>query len=213
MPKLKDVLQHKNIGDEWFSFLAPEQYHKWDVSNPWDFKEFRKLDVSLLSVAVQSNEDVPNTKNITKFSLKDPYYLEKTGVEIVEGHIGTKVKRMGSAKFRCDGVIELNRIMKELSQKSGISFWWIISMEISNNKSGGIVTFRRHNPDGHGVSLFLWRIKTEDYSKLYPDISLNEQHSYIGKFRGFAAKCQCSQETTKTHGCSIDKSVHKIIKK
>ena len=212
MATLKEVLQHKNKGDEWFSYLCPEEFHTWEYGKHWDYNKWKNYEVSILSIAVQSSEDVPGTKNLTKFTSKSPMYLEKSGIEIIEGHIGTKVKRMGSARFRVDGIIELNQIMKELSQKSNISFWWINSIEVSNKKTGGICRFQRHNPDGHGVSLFFYRLRVDKMSRLYPDISKSDQEYYLGKFKQHFARCVCDEKKTKFHGCAIDKDAHKIIK-
>jgi hypothetical protein len=212
MAKLKEILQHKKRGDEWFSYLAPEEYHTWEYGKPWDFNKFRNYGVALLAVSVSASEDVPGTKNIQRFSSKSPMYLETSGVELTEGHIGTKVKRMGSTKFRTDSVIELNQILSEFSEKSNIHFWWVSAIEVSNKKTGGICQFQRHNPDGHGVSLFFYRLKTGNASSLYPDISLHDQQLFLGKFKQYMARCVCDEKKQKSHGCALDKSAHRIIK-
>jgi hypothetical protein len=158
---------------------------------------------------VIANETIPGTKNTNTFTRKNPLYLENTGVYIERGKVETKQKRSGTASFRCDGIIELNDILTELSEKTEINFWWIKKIEIGHK--GAICQFDRHNPDGHGVNLYFYRLILGKDSKLYPDISFSDQEHYLGKFKQYFAACECDERILKFHGCHIEKSKRKPV--
>jgi hypothetical protein len=206
---LKQILQHKKEGDEWHSFLAPEEYHVW--TKPWNKKKWDEYDVSVYQIAVSGSETVENTKNETNLSIKNRLYLDKTGIDIYKGKYGTKMKRYGSFNFRVDGISELNGAINDLVSITKIEFWQLTSLTISNKDTGGICEFRRHNPDGNGTGFYLWRLQTNEYDRLYPDVSLAEQSHYLGKFKQYFAACKCSVGIQKFHGCVIDKSKKKPI--
>ena len=207
---LPEILQHKKVGDTWFSYIAPEEFHIWQA--PWNRDVWKKYGVQMMSVGVFANETVKNTRNEIRYSRKHPLYLEKTGIEITAGVTTTKQKRSGSFKFRVDSIIEFNEAMRELVKETEIKFWQLKSIEISNSKTGGICEFRRHNPDGNGVNFYFWRLEIDKSSKLYPDINITDQEHYLGNFKQHFAACECSEALQKFHGCVLQKSSRKPIK-
>lgn len=211
--KLTTILQHKNKGDQWYSFLAPEDCHYWDFKYPWNLKQFRAYEVELFSVTVGSNETVPNTKNRITYSLRHPLYLNKTGIEIASGFSETKTKRSGRYKIHCDSIIELNDALKELSEITEIHFWEVKKIRISNKSAEGISLFQRHNPDGHGVNLYFYKQTIGKQEWLYPDISFSDQEYYVGKFKQYFAACTCDERLQKFHGCTVKKESRKPIPK
>lgn len=206
---LKEILQHKKKGDQWYSYIAPEEYHVWQA--PWSSSNWRKYDVQILSVGIEASETIPGTQNETVYSNKYRLYLEKTGIEITKGRKGSKQKRYGSFKFRVDSVIELNEAIEEISKLTEIDFWQLKSLEISNQKSGGVCEFRLHNPDGNGTSFYFWKLTTGKTSTLYPDVDMTTQAHYLGDFKQHFAACECSEAMQKFHGCTIEKSSRKPI--
>ena len=206
---LSEILQHKKAGETWFSYLAPEEYHVWQ--KPWNPKKFKKYGVSVLSVTVKAYETVKGTKNEKRYTSKFPLYLDKTGIDCT-GSMSTKMKRAAHIKFRADSIIELNEGVKELSKITEIKFWEVAALQISNQKTGGVCEFRKHNPDGNGASLYLWHIEDDNTSRLYPDIPFGEQAHYLGDFKQHFAACECSESLQKFHGCVVHKDKKKVIK-
>ncbi len=209
---LPEVLQHKKDGDKWYSYIAPEEFHYWNVKNQWKVKNFRDYKVMLLAVKVVAAETIPGTKNRQNFNKSEPLFLD-CGVEITSGYIEIKQKKRAQLGFRIDGIYEMNRAMKDLSKITDIDIWQVIGLEISNKSSGGICYFSRHNPDGNGTSLYFYRIKMPDQKDtiLYPNVSMADQEFYLGKFKQHFAACECTEHLQKFHGCTIHKDKKKMI--
>jgi hypothetical protein len=211
--KLCDVLLHKEQGDKWYSYLAPEEYHFWNLHSQWEPSKFRKYQTQILALSIGAEMTVPGTRNIQKFRSKDPLYLE-CGIEVTKGKIETKQKKYARATLRVDSVYEFNEAMKEFSKIAKINIWEIKQIQTSNKKTGGICTFLRHNPDGNGTNLYFYRLDLpiEKRSILYPDVSISDQEHYLGKFKQYFAACVCTEQLQKFHGCVLQKK-KKPIKK
>lgn len=211
--RLSEILQHKKDGEKWYSYMAPEQYHYWNLKNQWKVRQFKNYGVSLLAVTVSAAETIPGTKNRQVFTQTEPLFLD-SGVEVTSGYIEIKQKKRIKAVMRVDSVFEMNQSMKDLSKISDTSIWQVIGLEVSNKKTGGICYFSRHNPDGNGTNLYFYRIKMPDKKKtlLYPDVNLVDQEFYLGKFKQYFAACVCTEQLQKFHGCVIHKDKKKIIK-
>lgn len=200
---LPEILQNKSVGDTWFSYLAPEEFHVWQA--PWSPKKFKNYGVQILSVGVVANETVKGTKNETVYSNKNQLYLSNTGISINRGKTSTKQKRSGSFKFRVDSIVEFNAAMEEVVLLTEIKFWQLKNLEITNPRTGGICEFRRHNPDGNGTNFYFWKLELDKASTLYPYVNITDQEHYLGDFKQFFAACVCTEALLKSHGCVLKK--------
>jgi len=209
--KLSDILKNKNPGDEWYTLEAPEEVRIWQMEHPWEANFFRERRVSPLSISVRSREK--SSTNTQKFTEKVPMKM-KCGIDVT-GRLVTKQIKSFHGKARVDSCVEINEFLKELSEKTGLSFWETFNLRIYNPKHAVEIEFKILNPDGHGAGLFLNRIYKGKMSKLYPEIYLSDQQLYVADFYSNLSHCTAVKHQTVGHGCAIEKKIKKkqIVKK
>ena len=205
--RISDILKNKDKGDEWYTLMAPQELHKWIFKTPWKPNRFSSRGVHLLSARVTSSEPLKNgdTRD-EKLSKKEPWRL-KNGLSIDDGFFKTGGSKSAGFTIHADGTIEFNEIMTELSQRTGLKAWDVNKLEVSNNKEGAVIEFKNFNPDGHGSSIYLYRITSTGSSKLYPDILLSRQEKCVDGFYDMLSHCTCDEQPQKYHGCAIEQAV------
>jgi hypothetical protein len=192
--------------DKWFCVLFPEQYHQWTYKKPWDKKPFTDAKVIPVSVQVKSSKPV-SASQFNEINKKKPMTLD-CGIEIQKGRYGlTSQSDIAKFNFRIDSVQELNTVMSELSKKYEFAIWEISKIEIYNNEVGATIEFNRHNPDGLGTGLYLFRVKTSEYDKTYQNIDIFEQERLCKGFYDYFAAC--TMVTRQVPGCALK---HKKVK-
>ena len=207
--KLSEILKHKKPGENWYSYLAPEEYHFWDLKNPWNSKKFKKYNVQIRSVSVKGVKQRDDNSKDNLIRKNNPLHLDN-GVTIYWGSETESSLFTYFYKIRIDGMIELNECLALLAEKKGIKQWETKTIEVINPKEGAICHFKRHNPDGNGVNLYLYRAEVGKDSWLYPDLLLATQELYCGNFRQYFAACKCLEQKVKMHGCVLDRSTPRL---
>jgi len=184
---LKDLLATKEEGDVWYSYQAPEQFHMWTSKYPWTIGAFREYGLALLSIRVRGSLLISETVN-NRFSAKSPLRLD-CGIQISSGYEKVTQNREASYYFRTADVAEVAEGLSEISKKTGIHAWEITGLSVYNSKKGAELKYSRHNPNGTGRSLYLYRVETDGKSRLYPDVSIHEMQHLIGNFQGNSVHC------------------------
>jgi hypothetical protein len=202
---LKDILKSKKPGDEWYTLAAPEEVSIWQLKSQWPKNLFKDKLVSPLSISVTSYEKFNVHRE--KYKAKNPLRLP-CGVEVI-GFLETKTNKKFQGKARIDSVSEVNIFLKELSEKTGLVTWYISNLHIYNANEGVETEFRVHNPDGHGPGFFLFRIWKGKESILYPDICIEAQKRYVGKFYSNLSHCTAVEQKDVVHGCALEKKITK----
>jgi len=204
--RLKDVLESKGPGDEWYTYEAPEELRYWTKGSPWDKKIFNSNGLALVSVWAESIERA-GTASVVKYTRKNPLRLD-CGVE-VEGQLGTALQKKGIARFRVDDVIELNTAMKELSEASGHETWEIRGFGVYNARRGVDVVFKIFDPDTNGTSLFAHSYTRDGHRRLFPDVLQGEQRDILGNFQERLAHCTHVETRGMGPSCALRKKVKK----
>jgi len=202
--RLTDLLKSKKVGDSWYSFEAPEQFHFWTLRHPWPLGCFRPYAVGLLAVRVTA---IGSGGEATKqaYTRKSPLRL-LCRVEVYAGYYKVIQTKACSFTFRVGDTDELEDALKELSEKTGLNTWQIEKMLILG-KRGAEIEFRRHDPDSNGTALYLYRMVKDGDSRLYPDITLHEQEREVGKFRSRLAHCTAKKIETQVYSCALTNKV------
>lgn len=210
--KLTDILADKKPGDTWHGLQAPEELHVWQYDAQWNVAKCQKYSVSLLAFGAKASVETGESSG-RKYSKSEPLELPQLGERIIRG--GEKVSQLFSRSIyhRVDDFDEVNSILSAVSQKEPCMFFWnITELEIYNPKTGGIVIFKKHNPDGHGACLYAFRFNGDEFQgKLYPEINLFDQQRAIGKFKGAMARCVAANFVG--HGCAIMSGVSTVIRR
>ena len=196
---LTDVLANKKEGDEWYSFQLPEELHIWTLVNKWKKGVFKGYGSHLSSLSVGGEVDTHKTQR--KCSNRTPMYL-KCGVDIRAGCTVIKTTSTANFTFPADSSVEVNEILEELSNETGITVWAVKGM---NLYVPGIreIFFKRHNPNGTGTSLYFFRLKDDQRNTLYPEVSLNEQQGLVSLMKIKLAHCTAVERKEMVHGCAI----------
>ena len=197
--RLTDILKAKKSGDEWYCIEAPEEVQMWSYKKPWSRNLFDEYGVEpcLVSIRAGSGTGEGNTEKFTK---KSPMRLDN-GILLDKGQISTAQTVNASFTIPFDSPVEFNETMKELSEKTGLFVWEVKRLKVWGN--GGLIEYKKHNPNGTGAALLLFRVTKEKISKLYPDIMLSEQLALVGKFQERTAHCTATEQTELIHACAL----------
>ena len=193
---------------EFFCVKFPEQYQMWVYKSPWDRKPFDDHKLTISAVSVKSSKPEGESSFIY-YGKKNPWVIK--GVD-VSGKSGmTTQNRTAIFGFRVDSIKEFNDVMSELSQVCKFEIWDVASIEVYNNNLGASLEFIKHNPNGLGVNLYLYRAKTSEFEKSYQNINLFDQERLFNNFHdNFAA---CTMVSRLVPGCALqarkEKSKHK----
>ena len=180
----------KNVGDQFYSMAAPEECRFWILGRPWQPAVFRdKYKTALVSVNVKSSKII-NMSDGDKYTLRDPLFLPKTGIEITDGYT-TRTAQSQNTRFnvRVDSVIEFNSAMKELSAMYSISQWRVLSMEVYNINSGITCYFEIFNPNGTGDKLALYKVLVNGDKVLYSELDYPSIKLAVGLFQDDLISC------------------------
>ena len=202
--RLTDILKNKKEGEEWHCLAAPEETKVWTSKSPWNKDTFSKRKVVPVAVSVASGEVA--AIHIDKFTLKSPLIM-KNGLDITKGRIKTRQYRSASFTIRVDSCIELNEVLKELSDKLALKTWLIKRIVIYNKEHGISTEFKPHNPNGTGIGLYSYRFEKEKNSWLYPNVMISDQILYVGNFYDEMAHCTAAKSEELIHACAIEKKV------
>ena len=179
----------------------------WNVAT---LKE--KYDVALLAFAASATGSTG--VNIQRRYTRAAPLVLRCGERIVSGSESVAQNITRRIYHRVDGFSEVNDILKDASEYSGITLksWDITKLEIFNKKTGITTTFAKHNPDGTGAFLYTWCFSGDDMGeKLYPDVPLFEQQRAVGNFQGIIAACELTKTVAIKPACVL--KTHKEIKK
>lgn len=206
MTKLNDLLKSKPAGSEWFTIQAPEELRVWTTKNPWKDEFEKEYNVKLDSVEVSTVIDIgKGIRNRESFSKKTPLIV--CGRKIVNGFISTTMTKKARFTVIADSIREFSAIMQKLSAIVEASSWSVSKIKIFSD--GKVVEFRKHDPDGNGIDLFLYSVGTGKERMLYPNIPYNVQQNLCKGFIERFAHCTASVEKIPVHGCSLKKRIHK----
>lgn len=198
---LQDVLAQKKEGEEWYSFQLPEEFHMWTLTNQWKNGAFKKYDMKISKLSISG--EIESHKSEIKFNQRAPLFLD-CGVDLRKGNAVTKTTSTASfGLFNADSAVEINEILEELSRKYGIQVWTIKTIWLYTS-NGRELNFKRHNPNGTGVSLYFFKLKDLEREVLYPDVSLNEQQQLVNLMKLTLAHCTAVERKEMVHGCAIE---------
>ena len=199
---LHDILRSKKPGDEWYTFMCPEEFHFWVKKSPWDKNAFEKYGVCVVAIDVAAI--LKAQKNVIKYNHKAPLVL-KNGYDVEHGYISNTITKNARFRFRIDSSIETNEILKGLSEIVETDMFSVKRLYVYNKKEGAELQFNIHNPDGNGSSLYFYRMKKIGRDVLYPDIGLNELLRVIAGFKDTMAHCSAEKVEQMKHGCALKK--------
>ena len=197
---LKDILERKKEGDDWYSFQLPEELHMWTLSNQWKNEAFKKYNIKPSKISIWG--EFESNKTEMKYTQRGPLFL-KCGVDIRSGKTVSTTKATASfGPINIDSAVEVNQILEELSQKTGIAIWVIKSMWLYTYDKREL-NFRKHNPNGTGASLYFYRLTDADRNVLYPLVSLHEQQGLVDSMNITLAHCKLVVRQEKGPACGI----------
>lgn len=211
---LDDLVKMKKSGEKWYAIEAPEEIRFWHEDCGWPGDFFERHNVLISSIRVRGAH-VANTQTL-RISKKRPLTLP-SGFVIDEGQVTTGAGTSVRALCRVDSTKEANLVLGELSNQYEISQWEIYQMRIFSKNAQ--IHYEKHNPDGNGTSLYLYRVVEDNDSRLYPQILYSHQEYLVGKFRGKIAHCSAVLTSAlerscaiKTYGPKRDPHVRRIVR-
>lgn len=202
--KLKELLKTKKPGEEWYSLHAPEELRIWQKSKPWKKGSFSKRGVKFFSASFHASKQMSSIHQV--YTVKSPMVLD---CGELYGDYKTIQTKSATFKGRFDNCVDFNTYMKELCEKTQLDVWEIKKLNIYNPKESVEIEFTIHNPDGHGVGLYLYRIIYDKASRMYPNIMLSEQMKCVDRFYENLAHCTADEITMKIHACGLEKKIPK----
>jgi hypothetical protein len=190
------------MGDrQWYSALMEETFHTWDIRKPWRPEVLRNHGLALSAFSAKaSNIKIKGTNN--SITRKNPLHLQN-GFVIESGYskITTQNMVISVQNVRVDSVIEANEVLKELHKLYPYGQFEILRLELYNAKVGATIIFTRHNPNGAGTSLYLWKVIDSSGDRDYHSISYYEQQRLCGQMPEKIAVCEMAT-TAKPH-CAL----------
>lgn len=185
----KDELAKLKKKGEWYTVKVLEEYRYWNRKRPWDKEFFRKHNLNIIAFSAKPSE-ITGENNMRTFTKKAPMRL-KCGINVTSGRMGvTTQSRVASLNnVRVDDVFELNQVMDDASELTGLDFWEISKLEIHNYKLGPIITFSLFNPDGTGTALYLETVENGDAKRTYFDVPPYEQQKLCDHIQEKIANC------------------------
>ena len=205
--KLEDILRNKNAGDEWYAIEAPEELRCWIQEHRWKADIFRDNGLSLAGIKVESS-DQTGKLSVDRYTPKNPMRL-KCGAEIYKGQFGTTTTKKMIAKFRTDGVIEMNEVMNELCDFTGLTSWDIKQLEVYNSDKGATIEFEVHDPDSNGKLLYVYAVHRNGSRRFYHEVLISEQQELLNSFQNRFAHCTAGKFNLMGHTCALRKKTPK----
>jgi hypothetical protein len=192
---------------DWFSVRIKEELAYWRVDLGWDPAILKEAGLSLF--AFSATTDIKIGAGFERRYKKNAALNLKCGVQIDSGveKSTPQEKSMSITNVRVDGVDQANDVLEELSKLNGFQTWEIKSLEIYNKKNSVTLTFKRFNPDGTGVQLFLDSVETPDAFRYYYDIPLYDQQFYCNHIQEQVAHCERIVKEVATTKCVLQKHI------